>query len=92
MPVVEGLEVAVVADRGPGCLDQDWLEMLVAMAAPAGTAFPRGFVVARADPGPGGQVGGVREVPADVRSGLGDDRGGRARIAVLAADTGGDRE
>src|SRR5260370_27516387 len=26
MPVVEGLEVAVVADRGPGCLDQDRLE------------------------------------------------------------------
>ncbi len=51
----------VVADRGPGGLDQDRLEMLVAVAAPAVAAFAGGLVVARADPGPGGQAGGVGE-------------------------------
>src|SRR5215467_10391442 len=35
MPVVERLEVAVVADRGPGRLDQDRLQVRVAVAAPA---------------------------------------------------------
>jgi len=43
VPVVEGLEVAVVADRGPGALDQDGLQVLVALAPPAGAAFPGGF-------------------------------------------------
>jgi hypothetical protein len=38
--VVEGLEVALVADRRPGGLDQDRLEVLVAVTAPAGMAFP----------------------------------------------------
>src|SRR6267142_7070846 len=33
VPVVEGLEVAVVADRGPGALDQDRLQVRVALAA-----------------------------------------------------------
>ena len=40
VPVVEGLEVAVVADRGPGALDQDGLEVLVAFPALAGAVLP----------------------------------------------------
>ena len=48
VPVVEGFEVAVVADRGPGALDQEGLQVLVAFAAPAGAAFACGFVVAGA--------------------------------------------
>ena len=50
--------------------------MLVAVAAPAGVVFACGFVVPGAEPGPGGQVGGVREVSGDVGADLGDDRGG----------------
>jgi hypothetical protein len=46
--VVEGFEVAVVADRGPGAFDQEGLQVLVAVAAPAGAVFPGGFVVAGA--------------------------------------------
>ena len=84
VPVVEGLEVAVVADGCPGAFGQDRLEMLVAVAGFAGAAFPGGFVVARADPGPGGQVGGVAEELGDVRPDLGDHRGGGQR-----ADPGG---
>jgi hypothetical protein len=64
VPVVEGFEVAVVAGSRPGAFDQDRLEMLVAVAGLAGVAFPGGFVVARADPGPGGQVGRVGKEPA----------------------------
>src|ERR1700722_31178 len=41
VPVVEGFEVAVVADRGPGALHQDGLQVLVALAPPAG-ALPAG--------------------------------------------------
>ena len=48
VPVVEGFEVAVVADRGPGALDQEGLQVLVAVAALAGAAFAGGFVVAGA--------------------------------------------
>src|ERR1700746_855122 len=40
VPVVEGFEVAVVADRGPGALDQDGLQVLVAFAPPAGAPPP----------------------------------------------------
>jgi hypothetical protein len=40
VPVVEGLEVAVVTDRGPGGFDQDRLEVQVAVAAPAWAPFP----------------------------------------------------
>ncbi len=75
VPVVEGFEVAVVADRGPGRSGQDRLEMGVAVAGFAGSAFPGRFVVAGADPGPGGQVGGVGEELGDVGADLGDDRG-----------------
>jgi hypothetical protein len=60
---VEGLEVPVVADRGPGGLDQDQLEVLVAVAALAGAPFSGGFVIARAQASPGGQVRGVGEQP-----------------------------
>src|SRR5947207_8582459 len=66
VPVVEGLEVSLVADRRPGGFDQDRLEVGVAVAAPAGMAFAGGFVAARAQPGPGGQVRGVREVLPDI--------------------------
>src|ERR1700745_3907075 len=40
VPVVEGFEVAVVAGRGPGALDQDGLQVLVAFAPPAGAPPP----------------------------------------------------
>ena len=39
VPVVEGFEVAVVADRRPGALDQEGLQVLVALAALAGAAL-----------------------------------------------------
>jgi len=39
VPVVEGLEVAVVADRGPGALDQQGLQVGVAWAGLAGAAL-----------------------------------------------------
>src|SRR5216683_4341947 len=74
VPVVEGLEVAVVADGGPGGFDQDGLQVGVAVAAPAGAAFAGGFVVARAQAGPGGQAGGVGEVLGDAGPDLGDGR------------------
>jgi hypothetical protein len=48
VPVVEGFEVAVVADCGPGAFDQDGLQVLVALAPPAGVALAGGFVVAGA--------------------------------------------
>ena len=48
VPVVEGFEVAVVADRGPGALDQEGLQVLVAVAAPAGAVLAGRFVVAGA--------------------------------------------
>ena len=44
VPVVEGLEVAVVADRSPGTLDQDRLQVRVAPAALAGLAACPGTV------------------------------------------------
>jgi hypothetical protein len=58
--------------------------MLVAVPAPARPAFPGRFVVARAQARPGRQVGGVREVPGDVRADLGDDRGRGQRAYWLA--------
>jgi hypothetical protein len=73
-----------VADRRPGALDQDGLQVLVALAPPAGAAFPGGFVITRAQPGPGRQVRGIGEVLPDVGAGLGDDRGGGQQ-----ADPGG---
>ena len=74
VPVVEGSEVALVADRGPGAFHQYRLELLVAVAALAGAPFPGWLVVTRADPGPGRQVGGVREEFRRARADLGDDR------------------
>jgi hypothetical protein len=44
----------------------------VAVAGLAGFAFPGGFVMAGADSGPGGEVGGGAE-PAHITTGLGDD-------------------
>src|SRR5215813_5356051 len=73
VPVVEGFEVAVVADGRPGGLDQDRLEVLVAGAAAAGMAPAGGFVVAGAQAGPGGEMGGVGEVLGDVGPDLGQD-------------------
>ena len=68
-----------MADRGPGALHQDRLEVLVALAPFPGTALPGRFVVAGAHPGPGRQVRGVGEELQDVGAGLGDDRGGGQR-------------
>jgi len=48
VPVVQGPEVAVVADGRPGGLHQDGLQMLVAVTALAGVPFPGRFVVAGA--------------------------------------------
>src|SRR6266576_3408147 len=39
VPVVERLEIPVLADRGPGALDQDGLQVRVALAALAGAAL-----------------------------------------------------
>ena len=61
--------------------------MLVAVAGFAGVPFPGGFVVARAEPGPGGQVRGVGEELPDIGADLGDDRGGGQR-----ADAGDGRQ
>src|SRR6266566_8231203 len=40
VPVVEGFEVAVVADSRPGAFDQDGLQVLVTLAPPAGAPPP----------------------------------------------------
>jgi hypothetical protein len=72
MPVVEGLQIARVADRGPGGLDQDRLQVLVSLAAAALIAPPGRFVVAGAQARPGGQVRGggeeLGDLDADLRS------------------------
>jgi hypothetical protein len=81
VPVVEGFEVALMADRGPGALDQQGLQVGVAFAAPAGAAFPGGLVVAGAQPGPGRRVRGVGEELPDVGADLGDHRGGGQRAS-----------
>src|SRR6266566_9154987 len=39
VPVVERPEIPVLAGRGPGALDQDRLQVRVALAAPAGAAL-----------------------------------------------------
>ncbi len=49
--------------RGPGGLDQDRVQVGVAVPGRAGAPPAGRFVVGRADPGPGGQVHGVREEP-----------------------------
>src|SRR5690348_4355862 len=54
VPVVEGSEVALVADRRPGALHQQGLQVLVAVAAPAGAVLAGRFAGAGAQPGPGG--------------------------------------
>ena len=78
-PVVAGLEPPVGADRGPGGLDQQGLEVLAAFAGLAVLAFAGGFVVARAQPGPRRQVRVGGEELTDVHPDLGDDRRGRHR-------------
>src|ERR1700676_2690486 len=40
VPVVEGFEVALMADRGPGALHQQGLQVLVAVAPPADSWLP----------------------------------------------------
>src|SRR5260370_3541725 len=52
VPAVEGFEVAVVADRRPGGLHQDRLEVLAAVPPPAGIAVARRLPSARAEPRP----------------------------------------
>src|SRR5207245_9265103 len=76
VPVVQGFEVAVVADRGPGALDQQGLQVRVAGAGLAGAALAGRLVVARAQPGPGGQVRVVGEELLDGDADLGAHRGG----------------
>jgi hypothetical protein len=66
VPPLEGLEVALVADCGPGDLDQDGLQVLVPGPSLPGVPLAGGLVVAGADPGPGRQVRCCRApVPGD---------------------------
>src|SRR5262245_22937544 len=60
--VILGSQIAVAnPDGAPGALGQRGTQPAVAFARPARLAFPRALVVARADAGPGGGVGGCRE-------------------------------
>jgi hypothetical protein len=68
-----------VADGRPGGFRQGRLDVRVAVAALAGAPFPGGFVVARAQSCPGGQVGGAGEILGDAGPDLGQDCGGGQR-------------
>src|SRR3954470_18129178 len=60
------------AGGGPGALGEDVLQPDIAVGGLARAAFAAGDVVARADPGPGGQVRRGREA-AHLHADLGDD-------------------
>jgi hypothetical protein len=78
-PAVERPEAAVVADRAPGDLRHNAPQAGVALAPLPGVALAGGLVAAGAEPGPGRQVRGGREVAAGGRTDLGGDRRGRQR-------------
>src|SRR5436305_880964 len=68
-----GGQVGVVgAGGGPGALGEDVAQPHVAVGGLARAAFAAGDVVARADPGPGGQVGSGRKA-GHVGADLGED-------------------